>query len=65
VAQRIIDALGLPLDLGGRPTHITVSIGIASYDGGPADVDAIRRFLSRFDGDFMRLFGFPNPGEQL
>jgi len=30
-----------------------------------ADVDAIRRFLSRFDGDFMRLFGFPNPGEQL
>jgi diguanylate cyclase (GGDEF)-like protein/PAS domain S-box-containing protein len=42
-AQRILDALNAPFDVSGYQTHISASVGIASYRGGIPDPDLILR----------------------
>jgi diguanylate cyclase (GGDEF)-like protein len=41
VARRIIEALQSPFDLSGHASNVRVSIGIASYHGGPSAADLI------------------------
>lgn len=41
VAQKIVDALAAPFDLGGNATHISASIGIALYPGDGAEPDTL------------------------
>jgi diguanylate cyclase (GGDEF)-like protein/PAS domain S-box-containing protein len=41
VAQRIIDALRDPFDVAGHQTHVSASIGIATYLVGSADADSV------------------------
>jgi diguanylate cyclase (GGDEF)-like protein/PAS domain S-box-containing protein len=41
VARKILNAISLPFDLGGRQYHITISIGISHYPGDGSDPDAL------------------------
>ncbi len=41
VAERIIEALQVPFDVAGYQTHVSVSIGIATYFAGSTDSDAV------------------------
>jgi diguanylate cyclase (GGDEF)-like protein/PAS domain S-box-containing protein len=46
VAQKILDALGRPFDLGGNETYVTASIGISVF---PADGDDAQTLLKNAD----------------
>jgi len=46
VAQKILDTLAAPFDLGGNEAHVTASVGIAAY---PADGDDAQTLLKNAD----------------